>query len=109
MGHTMIRRTMCLSGHGKLPSGSAAKGAYDTLAVTVEVDCRHGVILECDCTLVTSVGRNFVRQLLRGSSLKEDVPELVREVSSYFHGATRNALIAALKDLEIEYQRVRES
>lgn len=102
-------RTMCLSGHGKLPTGSAAKTAYDTLAVTVEVDRRYGVVIDCDCTLVTEVGRSFVRQLMRGCSLRDDVPEIIRLVSAHFHGATRNALVAALKDLESEYQRVRGS
>jgi|SRR5579875_3097205 len=105
----MTQRTMFIAGHGKLPAGSAAKTAYETLAVTVEVDRRHGVVLDADCTLVTTTGRKYVSNLLRGLSLKEDMPYILKEVSECFNGATRNALLAALKDLETEYHRAIES
>lgn len=103
------QHTVFIAGHGKLPSGSSAKTAYETLAVTVEVDRRYGVVLDADCTLATTVGRDFVRSLLRGFSLRNDMVFIINEVTQRYFGAVRSALIAALKDLEVEYQRLDRS
>lgn len=95
-----------IAGHGKLPSGSAAKAAYDTLALTVEIEREHGVILSLECTLATQLGRDFVSELLRGYSLQNGVDAMIDELRLHYHGAAKAALIAALKDLEAEYQRL---
>ncbi|MCL6631836.1 MAG: DUF3870 domain-containing protein [Alicyclobacillus herbarius] len=95
-----------IAGHGKLPSGSAAKAAYDTLALTVEIETKHAVILSVECTLATQLGRAFVSELLRGCSLKDGVDGMIDEIRLHYHGAAKAALIAALKDLESEYERM---
>ena len=97
-----------IAGHGKLPSGSAAKAAYDTLALTVEIEREHGVILAVECTLATQLGRSFVADLLRGFSLEKGVEALIEEVKVHYFGAAKAALIASLKDLESEYVRLSE-
>ncbi len=99
MGHTVF-----IAGHGRLPTGAAAKGLMDVLAVTVEIDRKHGVILDADCTLATAQGKEFVRGLLRGYSM-DDIPAIIQDVSLSYFGKVRSALIAALKDLGDEYQR----
>jgi hypothetical protein len=98
-------QTVFLAGHAKLPSGSAAKAAYDMLALTVEIEPKYGVILHADCTLVTRQARDFVCALLRGYSLKDGVEPILREIGKSYHGSARSALIAAVKDLQTEFQR----
>ena len=102
-------QTTFIAGHGKLPSGSAAKAAYDTLAITVEIELKYSVILTAECTLATRVGRDFVSGILRGYSLREGVDPIVKQLNQYYHGAAKAALIAALKDLESEYSRLLEA
>ncbi|EJY56059.1 metal dependent phosphohydrolase [Alicyclobacillus hesperidum URH17-3-68] len=97
--------TAFLAGHGKLPVGSAAKTAFDTLAVVVEIETRRGVILKAECTLATQLGRDFVCGLLRGWSLDDGVEPMIQQVKLHYHGAAKAAIIAALKDLEAEYAR----
>lgn len=101
--------TMFIAGHGKLPAGSAAKAVYEMLAVTVEVDKKFGVILDADCTLATDLGRQMVRQLLRGYSLREDMDLIRKSVTDSYFGKVKSALLAALNDLETEYLRRNES
>lgn len=98
--------TMFIAGHGKLPAGSAAKAMFEMLAITVEVDKTYGVILDADCTLATEEGRRFVRNMLRGYSLKSDMELIRRKVASSYYGKVKSALLAALNDLNTEYQRV---
>ncbi len=100
--------TMFIAGHGKLPTGSAAKAVFEMLAVTVEVDKRFGVILEADCTLATDLGRQMVRQLLRGYSLREDMDLIRKSVTDSYFGKVKSALLAALNDLEAEFVRRNE-
>ncbi|GMA58236.1 uncharacterized protein DUF3870 [Alicyclobacillus sacchari] len=100
--------TAFLAGHGKLPVGSAAKTAFDTLAVVVEIETRRGVILSAECTLATQLGRDFVCSLLRGWSLEDGIEPMIQQVKLHYHGAAKAAIIAALKDLEAEYTRQAE-
>lgn len=97
---------MFVAGHGKLPATSAAKAVFEILAVTVEVDKKFGVILDADCTLATEQGRLMVRKLLRGYSVKTDMESIRSVVADSYYGKVKNALLAALNDLEAEYQRI---
>jgi len=94
-----------IAGHGKLPTGSSAKSTYDTLALTVEIETRFAVILNAECTLSTCLGKNFVRELLRGYSLNDGVDAIIEVIKHQYHGAATNAIIAALKDVAVEYER----
>lgn len=93
-------RTVFLAGHARLPEGMAAKSVYDNLALTVEIEAKHSVVLRCACTLVTELGREFVSSLLVGYSLEDGLGPVIEEVRSVYQGAAQNALVAALKDLQ---------
>jgi hypothetical protein len=102
----LVPRTF-IAGHGKLPAGSAAKTEYDTLALTVEIEMKYDVILDVECTLSTQLGRNFVSDLLRGHSLRDGIDDMILSIKRHYHGAVTSALIAALKDVATEYERIR--
>lgn len=106
MGGEPIRpRTVFLAGHAALPQGMAAKGPFNHLAVVVEVDKKHGVIVNAQCTLITDLANNMVHKCLVGFCMENGVDELISEVIDTYHGAARNAIIAALKDLYREYNK----
>lgn len=98
-------KTCFIAGHGRLPSGMAARSQYETLAITVEIDEQHGVILEADCTLATEQAKRFIRGVLRGYCLEDGIEKLTQELNAVYHGAAKAAIITALKDVEIEYRR----
>lgn len=103
-----MAKTVFLAGHGKLPQGMAAKGPFEHMAVVVEVDEKHGVILNAQCTLVTDLARTVIEDILKGYSLKDGVEEIIAEVKEVYHGAAKNAIIASIKDLSREYQNYLE-
>jgi len=100
----MAANTYFLAGHSKLPDKMAAKSVFDTLTITAEIDMKYGVILEASCTLATEHGRQFVARLLRGHSLRDGMEEPIRMVQTHYRGRAANALIAALKDLYMQYE-----
>ncbi|MGM9924326.1 MAG: DUF3870 domain-containing protein [Bacillus sp. (in: firmicutes)] len=94
-----------IAGHARLPQGMAAKSVFDTLTITAEVDLKYGVILEASCTLATEHGRNFIGRLLRGMSLNDGIEKPIEYIQHYYRGKATNALVAALKDLDLHYQQ----
>ena len=97
--------TLFVAGHARLPQGMAAQRMFESLTVTVEIDARYAVIVDASCTLATGHGRNFIRDLLRGHRLREGVAPLIELVRRCYTGRAGLALIAALKDLYLQYER----
>jgi Domain of unknown function (DUF3870) len=100
-------KTIFIAGHARLPQGMAAKSVFETLTITAEVDVKYGVILEASCTLVTEHGREFIGRILRGTSLKDGVEDAIKEIQTYYQGKATNALIAALKDLDLHFHQIK--
>lgn len=98
--------TYFIAGYARLPQGMAAKSLYDTLTITAEIDQKYGVIIEASCTLATEHGRNYINRLLRGISLRDGVDRAVQLVQTHYHGRGANALVAALKDLCLQYEQL---
>ncbi|RPF54402.1 DUF3870 domain-containing protein [Aquisalibacillus elongatus] len=96
--------TIFIAGHAKLPSGMAAQNVYESLTITVEVDRKYGVIVQANCTLATSHGRDFISELLKGHSLKDGIEEPLKWIEERYQGKACNALMSALKDLHKQYE-----
>lgn len=104
-----LPNTYFIAGHAKLPQGMAAKSVFDSLTITAEVDKKYGVIVEASCTLATEHGSDFVGRLLRGFSLKDGVDEPIRQIVAHYRGKAANALVAAMKDLHVQYELCRSN
>lgn len=98
-------RTFFYAGHARLPQGMAAQNMFKSLSIAVEIEPKYAVIIEASCTLATEHGMAFVRDLLRGHSLQDGIEELVGVVQQRYNGRACNALIAALKDLHLQYEK----
>jgi len=100
-------KTIFIAGHARLPQGMAAKSVFETLTITAEIDKKYGVILEASCTLATEHGRDFIGRLLKGISLNDGVDEAIEAIQTYYRGKATNALVAALKDLDVHFQQIK--
>jgi hypothetical protein len=105
----MNGKTLFIAGHAKLPQGMAAKSVFETLTITAEIDRKYGVILEASCTLATEHARGFVGQVLRGMSLNDGIDDGIAALQMYYRGKAANALVAALKDLDLHYQQIKST
>ncbi len=101
------RKTIFIAGHARLPQGMAAKSVFETLTITAEIDKKYGVVLEASCTLATEHGREFIGRLLKGISLNDGVDEAIEAIQTYYRGKATNALVAALKDLDVHFQQIK--
>lgn len=99
-----ITQTIFIAGYARLPQGMAAQHMFESMTITAEIEPKYGVILAADCTLITDLGKNFIRQLLRGHSLNDGIEPLIQQIQSCYKGKATSAVIAALKDIEHQYQ-----
>lgn len=100
--------TYLIAGHAKFPQGMAARNVYDSLTITLELDLKYGVIVDASCTLATEHGREYIRQLLRGYSLRDGIDGLIDRVQVYYRGKAGQAIQAALRDVYGQFQLVSE-
>lgn len=98
-----MRETILFVGHARLPQASAARVMYETLALTVEVEPVHGTILRAECSLVTSLAREFIKTLLAGHRLSDGIDFLLERIERRYQGAAQSAIMAALKNLHRDY------
>ncbi len=103
----MNDRTVFLAGYARLPQGMAAQNLFESMTVTMEIDRVYGVVLAADCTLITELGRQFIGGLLRGYSFNEGIQSMIHALEAQYRGKAIGALIAALRDIDHQYQQIK--
>lgn len=95
-----------VTGYAKLPQGITAKELYSIIAVGLLLDEDSGEIIDADCSLVTSVARNFVKKLLVGRNI-EDLEEIEELFNQKYHGSARKALISAIRTCNEKFKQLK--
>ena len=98
------RDVIYIVGHAKLPAETTSKHVYGVLSLGLLLDRRTGRILEVSSTLLPSYGNEFVKELLLGKKIEEDIDAITAEIRSKYVCRTRNAVLAAVEDLLKRYQ-----
>ena len=101
---TQEQNTVLLSGYAKLPNNTTAETVYQFLAVAILFDKRSGIILEAEASMVTSIARRFVSQLLVGYNLNDGPDELMEDFETYYHGNAKRALETAMRMVFSKYE-----
>lgn len=92
-------------GHARLPAETSAKHVYEMLSLGLALDKETKRIMEVSCTTLPAYGNEFIRDLLLGKRLEEELKTITEEIRAKYICRTRNALLAALDDL---LKRLRE-
>lgn len=106
----MDRNEIFVTGYAKLPQGITATELYTVIAVGMLLDADTGVIIEIDCSLVTSVARNFVSKIMVGRNI-EDIDKIENVFNEKYHGSARKALISSFRTCNekfVQYKKNRE-
>jgi hypothetical protein len=101
---TQEQNTVLLSGYAKLPNNTTAETVYQFLAVAILFDKRSGIILEAEASMVTSIARRFVSQLLVGYNLNDGPDDLMETFEEHYHGNAKRALETAMRMVFSKYE-----
>lgn len=101
----MPTKKIFISGYAKLPKGITATEMYSVIAVGLLVNANSGEIIDADCTLVTSVAKNFFRNCVIGENLNQVEAIEKMFIDGYF-GSARKAIISAMRTCADKYRQV---
>jgi hypothetical protein len=102
---TLNENIIFVTGYAKLPQGITATELYTVIAVGLLLDKTTGIITDVDCSLVTTVARQFVKDLIVGKSIL-DFEAIEVAFTQRYHGSARKALLSALKIINEKYQNI---
>ncbi len=100
--------TIFITGYAKLPNGITASQLYSVIVVGVIANHDTGEVIDVDCSLVTSVARRFVEQIVVGKNLN-NYSDIAKDISARYHGSARKALLSAFKIICEKYKNLLEN
>lgn len=91
------------SGYARLPSNTTAQKFYEELAMVAVIDMKTGVIHNVECTMVTGLAKEFVRDIIVGYDMNRGVEELLKTLDYKYQGHLKKALCSAIKMIGTQY------
>ena len=98
-----FRDCVYVTGNARNSERSTVGNMHEIFAVELVINIHTDIIEEASCTLVTELGRNFVRNLLIKHNLVTELGLIIEKVDRYYQALPKKTLIAALKDAQNKY------
>ncbi len=101
------KNTIYVTGASKISSSDPISALYDVFFVGVILDKETGRIVDSTCNMVREETNNFIKSILTGYNLIDDIEVMVDEIKERFHGMAQKAVVAAVKDARNKYMLIR--
>jgi len=92
------------SGYAKLPVGITASEMYKVIGVILVIRVETGEIVQADCTLATTVAREYVSCILLGQSLRNGPDSVLRTIDKRYQGSAKKAIMTSLRIIYDKYR-----
>ncbi|WP_432408045.1 DUF3870 domain-containing protein [Wukongibacter sp. M2B1] len=92
------KSTIYILGTSKIGKSDPISAMFDIFFIGIILDRRTGKIIDSTCNMVRDVTNDFIRSILIGYNLMDDIDEIVNEIKDRFYGMAQKAVIAAVKD-----------
>ena len=102
------KNTILVVGGAKPSREDAIYLTHGEFYISLVLERETGQIVDMGCNTIIGVTADFVRQMLVGRRLLEDLPELEAEIRARYFALTQKPLIASLKDAANRYRAVME-
>jgi len=102
------KNTILVVGGAKPSREDAIYLTHGEFYISLVLERETGQIVDMGCNTIIGVTADFVRQMLVGRRLLEDLPELEAEIRNRYFALTQKPLIASLKDAANRYRAVME-
>ena len=89
---------VCVVGLSRAPSQNPITYVHQSLMGSFIVDPVSGTIYDVQFNTICTVTDDFLAELLVGRSLLTDCEELCRSVTQRYHGDSRKAILAIIRD-----------
>ena len=99
----MKYRTAYFAGYAKFPSNVSVNTIYSSFTLGVVISLDTGVITNADCTLITPMAREMVKDYLVGYNIVLDYDEMVQEITIRHQGVCCKAILRSLAEIHRKY------
>ena len=94
-----------VTGYAKLPQGITASEMYHVICLGLLVDKKTGIILDAECSLVTSLAKRVFHDLVVNKDLNK-INDIEKEFAEVYYGSAKKALISALRTCHEKYIQI---
>lgn len=92
------KNTIYITGIAKSNNTDPITIMYNCFFLGVIVNRDDGTILDISCNTISNVTMDFIRSILIGYNLLNDLEKMINEIHERFLGTAQKALVVALKD-----------
>lgn len=98
------KNAILVVGQAKPSRADAIYQTHGEFYISLVLERDTGRILDMNCNTILDVTAEFVRDILVGRRLTEELPEMVAEIRARYFALTQKPLIASLKDAANRYR-----
>ena len=94
--------TVFVSAYSQAPKGTKMSEQGQIIGIMLEIDRKSHIIVDAECTFITSIAKSYFRKLIVGFNFRTDIDEIIASVEENFLIPSSHALVVALRTA---YQR----
>jgi hypothetical protein len=98
--------TLYILGTARVSGQDPIKMRDETFFIGLVVKEDTGEIIDATCNMVRELTTDFIRSIVVGYKLVDDLEGMIQEVDRRFHGLAKRAVIASLRDAKNRYQNL---
>ncbi|SHK07238.1 DUF3870 domain-containing protein [Paramaledivibacter caminithermalis] len=103
------KNTIYILGTAKIGKNDPISAVYNIFFVGIILERDSGKIIDSTCNMVRDVTTDFIRSILIGYNLVDDIDQIVDEIQNRFYGMAQKAVIASVKDARNKYIMIKNS
>lgn len=97
------KNTIYILGTAKIGKNDPISAMYNIFFVGIILERDSGKIIDSTCNMVRDVTTDFIRSIIIGYNLIDDIDQIVEDIKNRFYGMAQKAVIAAIKDARNKY------
>lgn len=97
------KNTIYITGTAKISNNDPISAMFDVFFVGIILERDNGKIVDLTCNMVRDITSDFIKSILIGYNLENDIELIVEEIKDRFQGIAQKAVIAAIKDARNKY------
>lgn len=103
------KNTIYILGTAKIGKNDPISAMYNIFFVGIILERDSGKIIDSTCNMVRDVTTDFIRSILIGYNLIDDIDKIVDEIQDRFYGMAQKAVIASVKDARNKYIMIKNN
>ncbi len=100
------KNTILVVGHSKPSRDDAIHLMHGEFYISMVIEKDSGKIIDAGCNTILEITGDFVKDLVIGKNLKNDLGTMEKEIKERYFALTQKPLIAGLKDAYNRYMSI---